>query len=240
MSVPPRLALLTCSVFEAEIVQHAAGAEHIRHRQQFEIGLHDQPDKLRTTLQEAIHCLDTRDDLDAIVLLYGLCGRGTAGLRAGRHPLVIARAHDCITHFLGSKELFAAQQTGHRYYYTPGWNRARRVPGPDREAALRKELETRFDTEDVDFLIESDRAAWQTYSTVAFLDLGTPDAEREANYAKGCAEWLGWSYERLTGDPSLLRDLLWGHWDHERFQIARPGEALAHVVNNMIFDVKSA
>lgn len=235
---PPRLALLSCSVFDAEVRQHAARAGHIVLHRRFEIGLHDQPDRLRAALQGAIDELETRDDLDAIALLYGLCGRGTAGLRAGRHPLVIARAHDCITHFLGGREAYASLQAERRYFYTPGWNQARRVPGPDRAEALRAELARRFDPEDVEYLMETDRAQWPADGTALFLDLGTPEADAEAAYAARCADWLGWRFERRHGDPALLRDLLWGRWDDERFQIARPGEMLTHVVNDRILSAQ--
>ncbi|MBT8036219.1 MAG: DUF1638 domain-containing protein [Verrucomicrobiae bacterium] len=43
------------------------------------MGLHDRPDILRSTLQEEINQID---DIDAIILAYGLCGCGTAGLHS--------------------------------------------------------------------------------------------------------------------------------------------------------------
>ncbi len=230
----PRLGVIACSVFESELAQLAAGAAHVLHHQFFEIGLHDQPDRLRATLQEAIDQLAKRNDLDAIALLYGLCGKGTAGLTARRVPLVLPRAHDCITLFLGSKERYAEHHATGRYFYTPGWNRARRVPGPDREAALRSELSARFEPDDVDYLIEQDRATWAGYHTATFLDLGTPDAEREAAYAASCAHALGWRYERWAGDATLLCDLLWGRWDDTRFQVVPPGATVRHAVDKRI------
>ncbi len=240
MNTPPRLALLYCSVFEGELKVILPDAPHVVCRTRFEIGLHDQPDRLRATLQEAVNNLDGRSDIDAVVLLYGLCGRGTAGLRAGRHPLVIARAHDCITYFLGSKEAFAEHRPGHHYFFTPGWNQARRVPGPDRAEAIRAMLAEKFEPDDVEFLVETDRAQFPAEGTAIFLDLGTPDAEAEAAYAKRCADWLGWRFERRPGDPSLVRDLLGGRWDDDRFQIAQPGEVLVHVVNERILAVRPA
>jgi len=236
MKQPPPIALIACEVFQSEINLLAEGAVHIVVRQWFEIGLHDRPDEMRLILQQQIAELDQRDDIEAIVLAYGLCGCGTAGLRAERHPLVIARAHDCITIFLGSKELYATRQTTCPgcYHYTPGWNRARRVPGQERIAALHEELSLRFDPEDVDFLIESERAMWASYHTATFVDLGTKEAEVEAAYAKRCALWLGWKFEHIRGDPALLHDLLWGPWDDERFQIVTPGNKLAHSANEEV------
>ena len=157
-SSSPRIALLACDVFEKEIALHRgdAGLVEVRY---FEMGLHDRPAVLRSTLQEQIDALDGRDDIDVIALAYGLCGCGTAGLAAKRHRMVIPRGHDCITVFLGSKEKYAKHQSAcpSCYYYTPGWNRGRRVPGPEKLKALREELLEKFDEDDVEFLIETER-----------------------------------------------------------------------------------
>jgi hypothetical protein len=69
---------------------------------------------------------------------------------------------------------------------------------------------------------------WASYGTAAYIDHGTPDSEREAAYTKECAEWLGWQYEYVKGDSTLLHDLVWGPWDAGRFQIIEPGQQLAH------------
>lgn len=194
------------------------------------MGLHDRPDQLRATLQQNLDAVDARDDIDAVVLAYGLCGRGTAGLRPVRHKLVISRAHDCITVFMGNKERYAEHQRRCPgcYYYAPGWNRGRRVPGPEKLDSLRAELAQKFEADDVEFLIETEREQWAMHDTATFLDLGTSDADHEAGYAKNCAAWLGWKFERLRGDPTLLRDLLWGNWGAARFQIIEPGMQLGH------------
>lgn len=237
----PRIAVLACSVFEREIAQLAAGSTHIAELRWFEIGLHDSPDRLRATLQDEIAAVDARGDIEAIVLAYGLCGRGTAGLRAGRHPLVITRAHDCITLFLGSKESYAKHQRRCPtcYYYTPGWNRARRVPGPDRLEKLRAEFSAKFDPDDVEFLMDAERDQWVLHDTATYLDLGTDDAATEADYARACASALGWKFEHIHGDPALLRDLLWGRWDDARFQVVPPGLLLGHSPDERILRVET-
>jgi len=229
-SLIPGIALLACRVFESEIALHAAGASHIMETRFFDVGLHDRPDKLRETLQAALDDLDSREDIEAIVLAYGLCGCGTAGLQPRRHKLVIPRAHDCIAVFMGSKEAYAEQQRScpSCYYYTPGWNRERRVPGPERLEALRAELSKQFDEDNVDFLLETEREQWASHDTAFFIDLGTDDAGAEAEYARRCADWLGWRFEWMRGDPLLLRDLLWKNWDANRFQIIEPGSRLGH------------
>ncbi len=242
MNSPPRIALLACDVFEDEIALLTQGTDHIVETRFFEIGLHDRPDQLRSTLQENLTEVDARDDIEAVVLAYGLCGRGTVGLHPRHHQLVIPRAHDCITVFMGSKEAYADHQRRCPtcYYYTPGWNRARRVPGPDMYQAMRAELATRFDEEDVEFLVDSHREQLALHDTTTYLDLGTPTATAEAAYARSCAEWLGWKFERLAGDPTLLRDLLWGRWENPgRFLVLEPGKQLGHAPDESIMRADS-
>jgi hypothetical protein len=238
MSRPTSIALIACDVFESELDRFAADAPLIVHRRDLEIGLHDQPDKMRVVLQSEIDRCDALEGLAGVLLLYGLCGRGTAGLRAGRHPLVIPRAHDCITLFLGCRKQFAARACGRCYYYTPGWNRARRVPGPDREVKVREDLAGRFDEDDIEYLIGVERETWGHYDRATFVDLGTKDAEAEADYAASCAGWLGWGFERIRGDETLLRDALSGRWDDERFLVVPPGHLIAHSPDERIFVVK--
>jgi hypothetical protein len=232
----PRLALLACRVFEREIALHAAGAAHLVETRFFEVGLHDRPDQLRATLQAELNSIEARNDIEAVALAYGLCGLGTAGLRPARHKLVIPRAHDCITVFMGSKEAYARHQHDcpSCYYYTPGWNRERRVPGPEKMEALKTELAKKIDADDIEFLLETERAQWAQHDTATYLDLGTDDAEPEAEYARRCADWLGWKFERIRGDTKLLRDLLWGNWDAARFQIIQPGMQLGHAPDENI------
>ena len=233
---PPRIALLACKVFEDEIALHAQGADHIVETRWFEIGLHDRPDQLRITLQENLEVVDARTDIEAVVLAYGLCGRGTAGLRPAHHKLVIPRAHDCIAVFMGSKETYTEHQRRCPtcYYYTPGWNRARRVPGPEMIDIMRTDLAAKFEPDDVEFLIESHREQLAMHDTASYIDLGTADATAEADYARKCAGWLGWKFEHLPGDPALLRDLLWGNWDVDRYQIIEPGMQLGQASDSSI------
>ncbi|MCE5229450.1 ASKHA domain-containing protein [bacterium] len=230
------IAVLACSVLENEIKLLARGARHIVETRFFELGMHDRPEQMRIVLQEHVDQLDARGDIEAIVLAYGLCGLGTVGLHASRHALVLPRAHDCITLFMGSKEAYARhrKQCADCYYYTPGWNRKRRVPGPERLAWLRSEYAAKFDAEEIDDLIEAEREQWRAYQAAVFLDLGTDDAETECAYARRCAQWLGWRFERMQGDPKLLRDLIWGNWDEGRFQIVQPGMRLAHATDESI------
>jgi hypothetical protein len=114
-----RIKCLGCDVLARAIYWSAAQSPHVVDVQLLERGLHNTPAVLRARLQEQI---DSAASLsyDAVVLAYGLCGQATAGLVARGTPLVIPRAHDCITLFLGNRERYNEQfsnQPG-TYWYT--------------------------------------------------------------------------------------------------------------------------
>jgi hypothetical protein len=114
------------------------------------------------------------------------------------------------------------------------------VPGPDKLAAMQAEFSEKFDKDDVEFLIDSEKEAWAMHDTATYIDLGTADAGEEAAYAKRCADSLGWKFERIHGDPTLLRDLLWGQWDDKRFQKIYPGAMLGHSPDEAVMRTEPA
>ncbi len=65
-------------------------------------GLHCWPEELHATLQEEID--KTEEDVDTILLGYGMCSKGALGLCARGFRLVVPRVDDCIALFLGSKK----------------------------------------------------------------------------------------------------------------------------------------
>lgn len=223
--------LVACEVFEEEIA-------HLRshHREQdrigpsvwLEMGLHDRPDHLREEVRKAILQIEKEERLEKILLAYGLCGNGLAGVQAGRCPLVMPRAHDCISVFLGSAARHAEvlRKNPGTYFYSPGWIRGRRVPGPDRETWLREVYGERYrdDPEMIEELIDADREAFEHHGCAAYVDL-TDNKEAEG-YCKNCARHLGWEYERLQGDAAFLRDLLFGPHEEARFVVVSPGGVL--------------
>jgi len=190
-------------------------------------GLHDQPDLLRRTLGEEIGKADG-DGYDAMVLVYGLCGRGVEGLEAGRTRLVIPRAHDCITLLLGSKERYQQYFREHpgTYWYTPSWIETNTQPSKERcEATLRAYAE-KYGEENARYLIET-LEGWTTrYSRATYVDWGIADNDRYKRFTRECAQSLGWEYDEVVGNAALLQDLLEARWDEDRFAVVEPGEVL--------------
>lgn len=219
--------IIACDVLRDEIRSVMQSCRQILHLEILEQGLHNDPPKLRTVLQQAIDRLEPSiNGADTIVLGYGLCSRGIEGVKTQRCKLVIPRAHDCITLLLGSKERYAqyvAQHPG-TYWYSPGWNRCHTPPGPQRYQKLYDQYLQKFGEEDARYLMETEQAWFSQYSRATYVDVGVAATESDVQYTKDCATWLKWDFDRQHGSPELIRALLRGDWDAERFLVLNPGQ----------------
>tara|TARA_B110000037_G_scaffold57095_1_gene69639 strand:- start:552 stop:1274 length:723 start_codon:yes stop_codon:yes gene_type:complete len=229
MPNPGKYSVLACDVFEEELESLGGSNPPWNSIHYLEMGLHDQPDLLRKSISLALQKLEKDSAIQTIVLAYGLCGTGLVGISAGRCQLTIPRAHDCVSILLGSAKRHeqVLQVNPGTYFYSPGWVRGKRVPGPDRETKLRSFYAQRYgeDEELLHDLIEADRESFAHHNCAAYVDL-TQNSEAE-NYCKNCAQSLGWEYRKIEGDARLLHDLLYGPWDDERFLIVKPGRSIA-------------
>ena len=98
-----KLKLISCEVLEREAL-YCAGVAGIHIEIEYtEKAAHEKPELLQKRIQDII---DRSKDYDAILLGFGLCGNALNGLRAAGCRLVVPKAHDCCTLFLGSKKRF--------------------------------------------------------------------------------------------------------------------------------------
>jgi hypothetical protein len=234
----PRVAIVTCGVLEEEIRHLAHDLEHVVHLEVLEQGLHNEPDRLRVTLQDAIGRVEAGTDAEVIVLGYGLCGRGTEGVRTDRSRLVIPRAHDCITLLLGCRQRYAeyvAEQPG-TYWYSPGWIRCHVAPGEERYRLLRRYYVEKYGEDNADYLMEQEQVWFDQYDNAAFVDLGVGDIDGGVRFTRECADWLGWRFDRQCGDPDLLRTLLTGPWPDDRFVTLEPGRTFRMTADDRVLD----
>jgi len=209
-----------------EIEHFAAGLDHIVCVENLEQGLHNEPSELRVRLQEAIERIERDTPAEAILLGYGLCSRGTEGVRARECRMVIPRAHDCITLLLGCKRRYAEYVAKHpgTYWYSPGWNKHHTPPGPQRHDKLYQDYCEKYGKDNADYLMETAENWFTTYDRATFVDLGVGAIDDDVQYTCDCADWLGWTFDHQRGDPDLLKALLEGRWDDERFVVLQPGQ----------------
>ncbi|HTZ51406.1 MAG TPA: DUF1638 domain-containing protein, partial [Spirochaetia bacterium] len=70
-------------------------------------GLHDlETQDMVSRVQAAIDAVDPYANYEAILLGYARCNDGLVGVTARDIPLVLPRAHDCITFFFGSRSAY--------------------------------------------------------------------------------------------------------------------------------------
>jgi len=215
--------IIACNVLWREFCYYAALSKNRFSFHFMEYGLHGEPDKLRVELQKEID--GTPGGFDAILLGYGLCSKGVEGISARKTPLVIARGHDCITCLLGSKERYLEYFSANpgTYWYSPGWIENHLAPGKERYEKTYQEYLQKYGEDNARYLMEMEQNWFRKYSVAAYVDLGVGDNEAYAAYTRQCAEWLGWKYDRIKGDPALLRRLLDGDWSKDDFLIVEPG-----------------
>lgn len=232
-----KLKCLSCEALTRMVYFCAAQSPHLVDVEILRIGLHNEPIKLRDRLQARIDEL-VDEGYNAILLAYGLCGKATAGLTARSAPLVIPRAHDCITLFLGSRARYQEQFEGNpgTYWYSLDYIERKEASGTfvalgagvDSTNIQTKydEYVTKYGKDNADYLMEV-MGAWQShYNRAAYIDLGIGDgAALEAQTEQEAAR-RGWNYARLPGDISLIRRLLNGEWDQD-FLVVESGQQIA-------------
>lgn len=228
-----RLKCLACDSLARMVYLCAAQSSHVVDVEMLPLGLHADADDLRARLQARIDAA-SESDYDAILLAYGLCGNSTAGLIARDIPLVIPRAHDCITLFLGSRDRYQDQFVScpGTYWYVLDYMERRESTGTalsvgsDTEtdiSAVYEEYVQKYGQDNADYLMEV-MGAWQAhYKRAAYIDMGVGDGTAVEAEAQAEAARRGWTFERLEGDMVLIRELLMGAWE-EDFLVLQPGQ----------------
>ncbi|MBN1343625.1 MAG: DUF1638 domain-containing protein [Phycisphaerae bacterium] len=234
-SSPKRYALIACEIVFREVCRLAADSRNIVDPIFMRKGLHDVDTKdMAAELQGKVDSVDA-SRYEAILLAYGRCNDGLAGVRAGAIPLVIPRAHDCITLFLGSKERYREYFDGHpgTYFRTSGWierDFANEAGGVMRKLGLdrtREEYVAEYGQENADYIMQMIGGWEENYSRLAFIDTGVAEALAYAERTRREADEKGWAFDHVRGDLGLLGELLEGPWDPDRFVVVPPGQAIA-------------
>ncbi len=194
-------------------------------------GLHDKGGaKMREILQKEIDKVDV-EKYDAILLVYGLCSNGVVGLHSNL-PIVIPKAHDCITFFLGSKEKykeFFNTYTG-TYVYTSGWierefNVTNLEDGITTQLGMNKtyrEYVEEYGEENAQYIMEMLGGHEASYDKILLINTGVGEIVKYRKKLLEKSQSLGWRASEIDGDLSLLQKLLDGDWCENDFTIIPP------------------
>ncbi len=224
-----RYYLIACDIFLREIAPDLALSPHVFEVQFLRKGLHEDPANLRQILQEAVDQVEESEfEFDGILLAYALCGKAIHGLRARSVPLVVPRAHDCITLFLGSRQEYQREFSDHpgTYYYTAGAIERGGSAGTDEHQSAKKYQEylEKYGEENAKYLMEVEQGWLQHYTHAAYIRHKPLDFLGYDRVTKETAQKKGLEYRELPADLNLLQRMLAGQWDSEDFLVVAPGE----------------
>jgi hypothetical protein len=232
------LKLIACEIFYRELCAAVARSVNQVDIEFLPKGLHDIGQQgMSARLGELLSAVD-ESQYEAVLFGYGLCSNGLLGLTARRVPLVVPRAHDCITLFLGSKERYLEYFQTHPgvYFKTTGWlERGEGLNQYHQESIAHQagmtqsyeELVAKYGEDNARFLYEQLCDMTRNYSGMTFIEMGIEPDDRFERRAQQQAAERGWKYQKLAGDMTLIQQLVDGPWDAERFLVVPPGHRVA-------------
>lgn len=232
-----RLMVVACEVFYREICLVLAGSPHVTDVVFLPKGMHDKPPEMRAALQEKIDSVFA-GTTDAVLLGFGLCGNVASGLVARHVPLVVPRAHDCITLFLGSRERYEAEhqaQPGTYYYSCASFERSASpegsgslgTGGSNKTKEQRcEEYVTKYGEDNARYLLEMESSWAANYTRAAYVQIPEFDFLGYAYRTAEIAQRLGLRFETVAGSLTLLEDLVSGNWREKDFVVVPPGHVL--------------
>lgn len=233
-----RLKLIACEVFVRELCHSVALSPHIIDLEFTPKGAHDNSDNLRELIQNKIKETEASEtNYDAILLGFGLCGNSILGLKANKIPLVIPRAHDCCTIFLGSKERFL-KYFGERL--SSQWTSAgylERGGSILRETDIEDNLGMNKSYQELVEQYGEDNAkyVWETLHPDVGKDkliyIEMPELT-DLGYAKKVeqeAKEKDMGFEIIKGSIKLIKDLVFANWNQDDFLVVEVGQKIKGV-----------
>lgn len=220
-----RLKLIGCEVLYRELCAAVARSVNQVDLELLPKGLHDLGRcAMLARLQQAVDRVDGAC-YEAVALGYALCGRGLEGLKARSLPLVVPRAHDCITLFLGSRERYLDYFHSHPgvYFQTSGW--IERGAALDSQMSLAyDDLVERYGEENARYLREE---LTRHYRQLTYIRMGVEPDGRFEQRTRSEAAARGWTFEKVDGDMRLIQQLVDGPWTGPDFLLVPPGSRVA-------------
>ena len=139
-----------------------------------------------------------------------------------------------MTLLLGSKEKYKQYFETHKgvYWYSPGWIDHGDQPSKQKYERLLEQYQQKFGADNAKYLMETEQDWMNKYNWATYIDWGFDCSEQDKKFTKKCAEYLGWNYDELKADPSLMQQLLDGNWPEDKFLIIKPGQKITEDLTN--------
>ena len=233
-----QLKLISCEIFYRELCAAVSRSPNTVDIEFLPKGLHDiGSTSMLTRLQEVVDRVE-EGKYEAVLLGYGLCNNGIVGLTARATPIVIPRAHDCITLFLGSRQKYFDYFNSHPgvFFKTTGWIERGDSRGELRQLSIQRrigldssfeELVEKYGEDNARYLWDEMCDLGRNYRQLTFIEMGVEPDDRFERQTREEAASRGWDFERVKGDPSMIQRFVDGCWDEREFLIVRPGARVA-------------
>ncbi len=250
------LKVIACEIAAREFYYAAAQARNIVDLEFLTQGYHDTPNAGRNEVQKRIDAVPP-GKYDAILLGYALCSSILAGITTTHTQLVIPRAHDCITFFLGSKERYQqcfTERPG-TYYFSSGWleyakrrgNRGSLWGGASVPANANLNFKAAYDVwvqkygeEQAKYLLEEMSRWTDHYSHGTLIDFEFLKGLKLHDQVQQICSDKGWEYDQLPGDLRLFQQLLEGNWPDADFLTVHPGEKVVATFDEKVIGTAPA
>ena len=232
MQTQKRYIVIACEILFREVCFCASKSKHIVDVVFQKKALHDIGEaEMYKALQNAVNQVDHKK-YDAILLAYGLCNNGIKNLHAPI-PMVVPRAHDCITLLMGSKEKYAdyfASNPG-AYYHSSGWleRNAHDEGSVMHQLGIAKSYEEYVDEygeENAEYLMSIFGNWLVNYTKVTFINNGIGNIKNNIAKSQAYAKDNNWGYEEVEGSISLIQRLVDGEWDEQDFLMIPPNNKI--------------
>ena len=232
---PMQLKLIACDVFMREVCLLIAKSPHIFDVEFTEKNSHNQSDRLKALIQDKVDkCSENTDKAyDAILLGYGLCGNSTIGITARQTPVVIPRAHDCCTLFLGSKERFKEhfKDNPSQPFSSPGYMERSdslfhdgiHAGDMEDDPVFLKYVE-KYGEENARYIYDTMYGHRSQSGKLIYIEI--PET-RNPDYAELCrkkAQESDMTFVPIEGSMDLLAGLINGNWNPQDYLILQPGQ----------------
>lgn len=229
--------VIACAVLAVDMQAHARAVGIDLEYKFLEAGLHNNPKRLKDKLQKAIDEISAQGDGELIIIGYGVCGKGTVGVRSSGIPLVIPKVHDCIALFLGGDQEYQKQfrQFPGTYYLSAGWCEE------NIESMSQRQQRAWFGSEEVRFedLVKNHGKetadttfaflnSWQkNYQRAAFIETSAKQSSKYEAHAREMAETYGWEYAKIQGSHDLIAKMMTAAASTDEVLVVPPDHVIA-------------
>ena len=247
-----RLKLICCEVFYREMCETIARSPHQVDVEFLPKGLHDIGCVgMQARLQEVIGRVDEAS-YDQILLGYGLCNNGIAGLTARSIPIVVPRAHDCMAVFFGSRKKYEAYFEQHpgTYFLTTGWIERGTAEGELSQLSIShahgmdltyEQMAEMYGEENAKYLFDTLGDQTKHYHRLTFLRMGIEPNESFEQRARDRAAEKNLEFHVEEGNMRLIHTLVNGPWNNEDdFLLVPPGYKIAVRYDENVIGVEKA